>query len=243
MIERQICSLSTRLEIIDFETNRVPSERGKPGFAIVQDIKQQACLELVRNFGAGKTVDKTLDSYFFQRKSNRRHGRPPRRQMGLESLAVPAADSSGFWRRESSEVVSNHRDRIKPAPKHLSLVKQLGAVRKNSADLRGGCILGIDSGQDETRTRSSINDRSASTYRKSAMPFASVDANSDLGRLNGHDEFFSIHSAVEVGEALSTSFPGLGTEFYMRIQFLAAKIDRRSFKPEIGRRPARNGDY
>ena len=51
-------------------------------------------LELVSDFGIGKTVDKTLDSHFFRRKSNRRHDGPPTRQPGLESLAALAADSS-----------------------------------------------------------------------------------------------------------------------------------------------------
>jgi hypothetical protein len=88
----------------------VPAARRKLGFAIVQGIKQQAGLELVSSFGIGKTVDETLNSHFFRGKSNRRHDGPPRRQMGLGSLAAPAADSSSFRRQELSEVVSNHQE-------------------------------------------------------------------------------------------------------------------------------------
>jgi hypothetical protein len=92
----KICSLTTRLEVIDLETNRVSTKRRKLGLAIVQNVEQQAGLELISSVGIGKTVDKTLDSHFFRGKSNRRHDEPPRRQMGLGSLAVPAADSTGF---------------------------------------------------------------------------------------------------------------------------------------------------
>ena len=101
----KVCSLTTtQKNIVDLEANRVPAKRRKLGFAIAQWIEQQAGLELVSNFGIGKAVDETLDSHFFRGKSNRRHDGPPRRQIGLGSLAVPAADSSSFRRQESSEV-------------------------------------------------------------------------------------------------------------------------------------------
>jgi hypothetical protein len=106
----QIYSLATTPKIVDLEANRMPAVRRKLGFAVVQGVEQQAGLELVRRIRIGKTVDKTLDSHFFRGKSNRRHDGPPRRQMGLGSLAAPAADSSSFRRQELSEVVSNHQE-------------------------------------------------------------------------------------------------------------------------------------
>ena len=47
-----------------------------------------------------------------------------------------------------------------------------------------------------------INDFSASSYRKSRVPFASVVSKSDLDCLKGHDEFFSVHAAIKVSAAL-----------------------------------------
>jgi hypothetical protein len=100
LTSNQICSLPTTPKIVDLEANRMPAVRRKLGFAIVQGIKQQTGLELISSVRIGKTVDKTLDAHFFQGKSNYRHDRPPRRQMGLGSLAVLAADSSCFRRRD-----------------------------------------------------------------------------------------------------------------------------------------------
>jgi hypothetical protein len=106
VVSGQLDSLVTLLELIGLKTNGVPTTRRELGFAIVQSIKQQTGLELISNFRAGKAVDETMDLYFFQGKSNRRHDAPPRRHLGFRSLAVLAADSSGFRLQASSELLS-----------------------------------------------------------------------------------------------------------------------------------------
>jgi hypothetical protein len=135
--------LITRLEVVDLKTNRVATEGRKLGFAIVQDIEQQAGLELVGSFGAGKTIDKTLDLHFFRGKSNRRHDGPPRRRQGLESLAALAADSSRFPRQAWSEVVSKHQEcrLLRASQTVLNILHRkeyCGAFRKLSRGLKGG---------------------------------------------------------------------------------------------------------
>jgi hypothetical protein len=96
LVSGQIGYLVAMFELIGLKTNGVPTTRRELGFAIVQSVKQQTGLELISNFRAGKAVDETMDLYFFQGKSNPRHDAPPRRQLGFRSLAVLAADSSGF---------------------------------------------------------------------------------------------------------------------------------------------------
>ena len=99
MIAGEICLLNTAIEVFDLETNRVPTKWRKLRFAIVQGIEQQAGLKLVSNVWIRETVDETLDSHFFQRKSNRRHDWPPRRRQGSRSLAALSSDSSNlqYW--------------------------------------------------------------------------------------------------------------------------------------------------
>lgn len=107
---KQIGSLGTMLELVELKTNGASTAGRKLSFAIIQNVKQQARLELIGNVRAGKAVDKSVDSHFFKGKSIRRHDEPPRRQMGLESLAVPTADSSRFQLQASSELVCIHKE-------------------------------------------------------------------------------------------------------------------------------------
>jgi hypothetical protein len=96
LIPDQIFYLATTPEIIDLKTNRMSTLRRKLHFTIVQGIEQQTGLELISHFRIGKTVDEALDSHFFRGKSYRRHDGPPRRHLGLGSLAGPTVDSSGL---------------------------------------------------------------------------------------------------------------------------------------------------
>lgn len=110
MISSKNFCLSARPKVVRVEVNQAPLEGRKSDFAFAQVIKQQTGLKLIGDVRTDKAVDRTLDSNFFHRKSNSRHGRAPKRRHRTEILAVGCVESRDLQRQiQEGEAAPNSR--------------------------------------------------------------------------------------------------------------------------------------